>query len=263
MNIHNISAVWDVKYRKCKGTNNRSSKPGRPIEQNLTGCLQRYVVPGNEENKNISIWNINNMVLRIIPRDHNLIFISEQEKCGDQMWDVPVGLSCRSLVARIISLLGNWIFNEDISNISKLSWMKRINNDFISLIPVGYRPDRRRKRYWDFGLRKRTSLLACCKFWWTEQAYRGPPSIISRQPKATWAKPARLSSVRLSCTFSRQAIGLPLTFERPSSLHMTFHLLRSILSERMIGPHRNSTRKMPFWLQNQLLSGTSRDSHAA
>jgi hypothetical protein len=43
----------------------------------------------------------------------------------------------RSLVAGITSLLSNWIFNEEISNISNLSWMKRINNYFISLIVVG------------------------------------------------------------------------------------------------------------------------------
>jgi hypothetical protein len=37
-----------------------------------------------EENENISIWNINNMVLPIIPREQNLIFIGERDKFGDQ-----------------------------------------------------------------------------------------------------------------------------------------------------------------------------------
>jgi hypothetical protein len=86
---------------KCKGTKNRSAKPGRPIDKNLTGCLQRYGVHGYRKNENISIWNMNHMVLRITPKEHNLIFITEREKFGDQMRNVPVSLARRSFLAGI------------------------------------------------------------------------------------------------------------------------------------------------------------------
>jgi hypothetical protein len=51
-----------------------------------------------EENESISIWNINNMILRIILREHNLIFMGKREKFGDQggMSGLPGGSkSCR------------------------------------------------------------------------------------------------------------------------------------------------------------------------
>jgi hypothetical protein len=54
------------------------------------------------------------------------------------MWDVPVRLARRSLVAGITSLLSNWVFKEEISNIGNLSWMKRIANYFVLLIVIGY-----------------------------------------------------------------------------------------------------------------------------
>jgi hypothetical protein len=38
-----------------------------------------------EENENIYISNINNMVLGIVPESRILIFVTEQEKFGDQM----------------------------------------------------------------------------------------------------------------------------------------------------------------------------------
>jgi hypothetical protein len=62
---------------------------------------------------------------------HNLIFIIEREKFGDQVRDVPIGLARRSIVAEITFLLNNWMFNEEIASMSNLSWMKRIENDFI------------------------------------------------------------------------------------------------------------------------------------
>jgi hypothetical protein len=69
-----------------------------------------------EENENISIWNINNMVLQIIPREHNLIFIGEQEKFGDQVRNIPVCLARPSLIAGITSLLSNLVFSGKILN---------------------------------------------------------------------------------------------------------------------------------------------------
>jgi hypothetical protein len=38
-----------------------------------------------EESKNISLSHTNNMVLQIIPREHNLIFVTDREKFGDQV----------------------------------------------------------------------------------------------------------------------------------------------------------------------------------
>jgi hypothetical protein len=38
-----------------------------------------------KENENISISNVNNIVLGIIPREHDFHFITEWEKFGDQV----------------------------------------------------------------------------------------------------------------------------------------------------------------------------------
>jgi hypothetical protein len=37
---------------KCKGTKNRWFKLGGSVDENLTGCLQRHVVPGYDRNRN-------------------------------------------------------------------------------------------------------------------------------------------------------------------------------------------------------------------
>jgi hypothetical protein len=66
-----------------------------------------------------------------------LIFITERGKFGDEMSDVLVGLSRRSFLARITSLLNNWMFNEEIPNINRRSGMRKIDNYFILLIVVG------------------------------------------------------------------------------------------------------------------------------
>jgi hypothetical protein len=66
-----------------------------------------------------------------------LIFVTEREKSGDQVWDTSLGLACRGLVAGIVSFLSNWLFNGEMSNIRSLSWMKRIDNYFILLIIIG------------------------------------------------------------------------------------------------------------------------------
>jgi hypothetical protein len=51
MNINNISAVWDVKYiseseHQIRGNEESMIQAKRIDQQNLTRCLQRYVVPG-------------------------------------------------------------------------------------------------------------------------------------------------------------------------------------------------------------------------
>jgi hypothetical protein len=70
---------------RCKGTRNQSSKPGGPINENLTGSCKDMQSLDMEENENFSISNINNKVFRIIPKEHNFIFITEREKFGDQV----------------------------------------------------------------------------------------------------------------------------------------------------------------------------------
>jgi hypothetical protein len=47
----------------AKGTRNRWSKTLGPINENLTQCLQRYVVLGYESNRNDLFMNINNEML--------------------------------------------------------------------------------------------------------------------------------------------------------------------------------------------------------
>jgi hypothetical protein len=49
--IEMLMSGWNTLYKvnlniRCKGTRNRSSKGGGPIDENLTGHLQRYVAPG-------------------------------------------------------------------------------------------------------------------------------------------------------------------------------------------------------------------------
>jgi hypothetical protein len=57
------------------------------------------------------------------------------------------------------------MFNEEISNIFSLSWMKRIDNDFILLIVIGDMGEKAPgtiRRLW--SQKKRTSILTAAKF---------------------------------------------------------------------------------------------------
>jgi hypothetical protein len=90
-----------------------------------------------KQNENISISIINNVILRIIPREHKFDFHYRTGEINDQVWDVPVGQARRSLAAGITSLLSNLTFNEEISNISNLSWMKRTDDYLILLTIIG------------------------------------------------------------------------------------------------------------------------------
>jgi hypothetical protein len=61
------------------------------------------------------------------------------------------------------------MFDEEISNIIDLSWMKRIDNDFILLIVVGNMGEKASetiRKLW--SQKKRTSHLSRCKFWCPE-----------------------------------------------------------------------------------------------
>jgi hypothetical protein len=90
-----------------------------------------------EENKNISISNMNNMILRIIPREYDFDF---HDRTGE-IWRSSV--KCPRLPGASKSyrgnnfFLSNWMSSEEISNFSNLSWMNRIDSHFILLIVVG------------------------------------------------------------------------------------------------------------------------------
>jgi hypothetical protein len=60
-----------------------------------------------EESENISVWNINNMVLRIIPREHNLIAFEEIEISTLAMAD------CHRTAPGHFSVLPSWIFDDE------------------------------------------------------------------------------------------------------------------------------------------------------
>jgi hypothetical protein len=55
----------------AKGMIKWLSNPREPINDNLTGCLQRGVVVGYERMIKWLISNTNNVVLEIIPGKHN------------------------------------------------------------------------------------------------------------------------------------------------------------------------------------------------
>jgi hypothetical protein len=64
-----IRRIYEVNMNVIiNGMRNRLSKPRRSIKENLTGCLQRYVVLGYERNRKYLKFKINNIVLQIIPR---------------------------------------------------------------------------------------------------------------------------------------------------------------------------------------------------
>jgi hypothetical protein len=77
---------------RANGMRNRLIKPGERIVENLTGCFERYVVRGSERSCKYLFLNINNMVLQIIPKQHNfdLIFSTLREEFGEQAWRVPI-----------------------------------------------------------------------------------------------------------------------------------------------------------------------------
>jgi hypothetical protein len=56
------------------GMTNRLSKPLESIDKNLTGCLQRNMVLQYERTIKYLILNTNDIVLQIIPSEHNFDF---------------------------------------------------------------------------------------------------------------------------------------------------------------------------------------------
>jgi hypothetical protein len=68
------------------GMRNRLSKRRGGIDGNLTGCLQGYVVLQYERTIKYLILNTNNIVLQIIPGEHNFDFHrTDREKYADQV----------------------------------------------------------------------------------------------------------------------------------------------------------------------------------
>jgi hypothetical protein len=62
---------------RVSGTRNRLSEPREPTDANLTECLHRYVVFGQKRTRKHLFVTINNMMVQIIPREHNLICIEK------------------------------------------------------------------------------------------------------------------------------------------------------------------------------------------
>jgi hypothetical protein len=65
------------------GITNWLSKPREPINKNLTGCLQRYVILRYERMRKYLIFNTNNIAFQILPREHHFDFHRRPGKiCG-------------------------------------------------------------------------------------------------------------------------------------------------------------------------------------
>jgi hypothetical protein len=56
------------------GMRDRLFKRRQSIDENMTGCLQRYVIFQHERTMKYLISNTNNIVLQIIPRKHDFDF---------------------------------------------------------------------------------------------------------------------------------------------------------------------------------------------
>jgi hypothetical protein len=59
---------------RVNGMRNRPLSPSRSIQENVTGCLQKYVVLKYEISRKYLKFKINNIVLQIILREHNFDF---------------------------------------------------------------------------------------------------------------------------------------------------------------------------------------------
>jgi hypothetical protein len=172
MKINTNSAVWHIKYITWIWT---SDARERRIDDSSQADWSTKIWQGAckdiksldmEENETISLWNINNMVLRIILREHNCDF---HHRTGG-MWRSSVRCSSRlgaSKSCRRNNLsLSNWMFTEEISNISNLNLMKSIDNYVLLLIVVGDMGEKAlemMRKLWP--QKKRTSILSCRKFW--------------------------------------------------------------------------------------------------
>jgi hypothetical protein len=96
--------IYDVNMNiMAKGMWNRLSKPCASVNENLTRCLQRYVVLGYERKRKYLFFNPNNTVLRAIPRKHNFDFHRRTGELREQSRHVPIGLACPGFVAWISS----------------------------------------------------------------------------------------------------------------------------------------------------------------
>jgi hypothetical protein len=66
------------------GMRNRLSKRHGSVDENLTGCLQRYAVLQYEITIKYLILNTNNIVLQIISSEHNFDF--DFHRSPREMW---------------------------------------------------------------------------------------------------------------------------------------------------------------------------------
>jgi hypothetical protein len=118
-----------------------------------------------EENENIFISNINNMVLRIIPREHNSNFRHRTGEIWRSSMRCPGRPGALKSCRRNNLFLSDWMFNEEGSNISNQNWMKGIDNHFLSFTVVGYGRECVGNDTENLDSEKQTSILSCCKFW--------------------------------------------------------------------------------------------------
>jgi hypothetical protein len=67
--IHQVNRNINVNAMR-----NRWFRPRGSINKSLTGCLQRYIVLGDERNRTYLLLNMNNIALQIISWEHNFDF---------------------------------------------------------------------------------------------------------------------------------------------------------------------------------------------
>jgi hypothetical protein len=77
----------------AKGMINQLSKPRAPINENLTGCLQRSVVLGCKRKRKYLIFKTNSIVSQIILREHNFDF---HHRTGEACRAKPTCSDCPS-----------------------------------------------------------------------------------------------------------------------------------------------------------------------
>jgi hypothetical protein len=114
------------------GMRNRPSKPRRSINDNLTGCLERYAVLGYERKRKYLKFKINNIVLRIIPREHNFDFhfhyrTGETIRAKPTCPNWPGALAFYRVNNFSLEQFRIWVFGGGNTNIEDGSWMRIID----------------------------------------------------------------------------------------------------------------------------------------
>jgi hypothetical protein len=120
----------------CYGNEKSVVETAGSIDKNLTGCLQRYVVLQYERMIKYLILNTNNIVLQIIPSEHNFDF---HRRRGEICPTNPTCLdrpACRHLVAWITCRWSNPVLAAGRVYIMNMLSMRIIDQCLILLMPV-------------------------------------------------------------------------------------------------------------------------------